>query len=305
MGGGVGAPRARPSQDGDRLVRPARIPYKEAGEAGRATLRRANGLQLSVNDRRVLDAVLAFTVLYSRLEHSIYLAQLAAFSFGVDEAKPWMLKRTREALLRLAAHELVRSTPPRGRPGVASGRPSYLIGLYPAPTTDPGSKVSERGWTTPETDPGSKVSNTAGNGPRSGHETDPAERRNGPGSSTETDPTPRGPTEKTSEKTSEERARGPVDIAAGISTRPTDPLERQQEASVAVTPARRAHGDTSVTEALLQLEANAYRYGYPREIVPDLNALLPPSAAPTSGGSTPANPWVDVVDGVAVRRGSS
>ncbi len=160
--------------------------YSVAAAAGRESLRRAAVVGLTVRQYRVLCAVVSLTALYSRLRDRVYLAQVAAFAYGVEEAKPWMLKKTREALNELDDFGLVVHVAPKGRPNTSTGSPQYLIGV---PTTDP-----DPGVTSEESDPDSGAS--------SEQKVTPSPDQNGPRPRTETDPAPGPPTEKTSEKTS-------------------------------------------------------------------------------------------------------
>jgi hypothetical protein len=57
---------ARPVADRRKEPGSGRATYKEAGAIARGVLRSASGMQLSAHDRRTLDAVIAFTALYSR-----------------------------------------------------------------------------------------------------------------------------------------------------------------------------------------------------------------------------------------------
>jgi len=84
-----------------------RVNYREAGAAMREALGRAREADLSLADRKVLDAVLAATVSYSKLWDSLPLAQIA-------EAAACSTRQTRRSLQRLSGAGVVVYLPGRG-----------------------------------------------------------------------------------------------------------------------------------------------------------------------------------------------
>lgn len=93
-----------------------RVAYREAGNAMREALRRARGAGLSPTDRNVLDAVLALTVSYSKLEDEISPATIA-------EEAGCSLRQARRSLRKLDDLGIVVYVPGLGR-----GRTS-VVGL--------------------------------------------------------------------------------------------------------------------------------------------------------------------------------
>ena len=198
-------------------VNDSRVPYAEAAAAGRYVLERANALSgpdaLTTRDRKVLDAVVTFTALWSKTEDRVYLAQLAAFSFGADQVSPWMIKRTRESLQRLSARGLVECSAPRGRPPAGAG-PAYRIALPVPPETtldpgvtyDPGKHPEVEVTNRPESDLDPEVTSSE-------KRTSVLDRK-GPRSWTEKDLAPGDPTEKCPEKTPEPLAADEVQVEA-------------------------------------------------------------------------------------------
>jgi DNA-binding transcriptional ArsR family regulator len=86
-----------------------RVPYRRAGAAQRAASLRANkapGLRLA--DRRVLDAVFAFTTTYSKLADKVSVAQLV-------EATSLSDRQVRRSLTRLREADVITHVPGRGR----------------------------------------------------------------------------------------------------------------------------------------------------------------------------------------------
>jgi hypothetical protein len=103
--------------------------YAAACQAARDVLRRANGLELTRRQYRTLNAVIAYTALYSRVCDRVWLDQVAAFAYGVDEARPWMREKIRKDLVVLADKGLITRRAPWGRPPADSSGPAYTIGL--------------------------------------------------------------------------------------------------------------------------------------------------------------------------------
>lgn len=209
-----------------------RVDYAEAGKAARAVLLAANGAGLTARQLRTLNAVMAHTALYSRVEDRVYLAQLAAFSYGVQHAEPWMLKKVREDLAALRDRVPIVTAPPRGRPPLGHEGPAYRIALDP-----------------PESVPDPGVHLSAESVPDPGPEVTPDPVRNAPRSRTEMHPEIGGemhpeigpPTEKVSEEPSEEdrqatrsaphRLNGNVrPLARRLAASTTAPAEMQTEA---------------------------------------------------------------------------
>lgn len=152
-----------------------RVSFVEAATAARDVLRRAAGESLGPRQYRVLCAVVALTALYSKLHDRVYLAQVAAFAFGVTEAEDWMLKKTRETLLELAELGLVESRAPRGRPNVSDGAPRYFVAITPSETDPTAGSDTEETNPTPGSDSEEKRTPPwVGNRPHGGSETDPA-----------------------------------------------------------------------------------------------------------------------------------
>lgn len=188
-----------------------RVDYAEAASAGRAVLFAANRMALNDRQHRVLSAVIALTALYSRVEDRVYLAQIAAFAHGVEDAPTWMLKRTREALVELGKRGLVVTLPPRGRPPSGHQGPAYWIALG-TPIEDPGTEVLYEARKGPplksESDPGT------------GPEQTPAPVQNRPPSRSRTDlgtgPPALKASEQAPEEPGEESRRGRTSAANGI-----------------------------------------------------------------------------------------
>jgi hypothetical protein len=186
-----------------------RVTFVEAGDAARAANRRANQLKLTVRDRKVLAAVLDLTSTYSKVADHVYLAQVAAVAFGVDEAQPWMCEKTRKALRVLHDAGVVFSRAPKGR---SWGR-QYVISLVPLDqVTQPEPGPTDRPVTQPEDGP-SETGNTAQDRAES-------EAVTQPDSGWVTQPEPGGPTEKTSEvptspQTVTHEGRGPIGDGKG------------------------------------------------------------------------------------------
>lgn len=101
--------------------------FLAAVEAARAANRRAANAKLTVRDHRVLAAVIDLTAMYSRTFDRVYLAQVAAAAFGVDEAKPWMCNKARESLIALEREGVIWRQAPKGR---GWGR-QYVVSLVP------------------------------------------------------------------------------------------------------------------------------------------------------------------------------
>jgi hypothetical protein len=121
----------------------ARATYAEAGAAMRATLFAANAADLTVRQHRTLNAVLAFTGSYSKLTDKVYLAQIAAFSYGVEEAKAWQCEKARKDLVALAAAGLIVRQARRGRPPAGTEGPAYVIGMAPKGSPIPARHLEE------------------------------------------------------------------------------------------------------------------------------------------------------------------
>jgi hypothetical protein len=178
------------------VSRSDRDPYAKVGAAMRDTIRRANAARLTVLQHRVLAAVLALTAGFSRIEDRVWLDQVCALAYGVEESQEWMRKKVSKALRLLEAAGLIVRRAPRGRPPGGRG-PAYVVGLHtPEKGPDPGPTSEETG-----PDPG--PTSERGKGARSWSEKgpDPGPKR-GPGSG--------GPTEKASEKKTEGVVPGPV-----------------------------------------------------------------------------------------------
>lgn len=167
-----------------------RVSFTEAGQVARAANRRANAVKLSVRDRKVLAAVIDLTATYSKIADRVYLAQVAAVAFGVDEAPPWMCEKARKSLRVLHEGDVVYSQAPRGR---SWGR-QYVISLVPlGQVTQPEDGPTDSDVTQPDaglTDSGNAAQ-------------DEAESRSvtQPEFGCVTQPEPGGPTEKSSEVT--------------------------------------------------------------------------------------------------------
>ncbi|MDP2292976.1 MAG: hypothetical protein Q8M22_17475, partial [Actinomycetota bacterium] len=120
-----------------------RIDFAKAGELTRRALfganRHARTGDLSPFDHRVLTAVVAFTGTYSRRGDRVYVAQLAAFAYGIDHVEPWQVEKTRKALIRLAKLDLIERRAPIGRPNEGTAGPAYWVALMPErqPETGP------------------------------------------------------------------------------------------------------------------------------------------------------------------------
>ncbi|HXH89710.1 MAG TPA: SgrR family transcriptional regulator [Gaiellaceae bacterium] len=84
-----------------------RVSYRDAGAAMREALGRAGAADLSLADRKVLDAVLAATVSYSKLWDQLPLAQIA-------EAAACSTRQARRSLQRLSEAGIVVYVPGRG-----------------------------------------------------------------------------------------------------------------------------------------------------------------------------------------------
>ncbi len=93
-----------------------RVAYREAGEAMREALRRASEAELSLTDRKVLDAVLVATVSYSKLDDRLPLAQIVT-------AAGCSARQAQRSLQRLPGLGIVVYAPGRGRGNVS------LVGL--------------------------------------------------------------------------------------------------------------------------------------------------------------------------------
>lgn len=100
-----------------------RIAYADAGVIMRDTLERAHRLGLGSLQLRVLNAVLAATVSYSKDTDATTTRNLAAFALGIDleDVRGFQRDRVADALNKLEAHGLVTVT----RTG--KGRGSRLI----------------------------------------------------------------------------------------------------------------------------------------------------------------------------------
>lgn len=141
-----------------------------AAQAARAANRRAAQAKLTVRDHRVLAAVIDLTAMYSRTFDRVYLAQVAAAAFGVDEAKPWMCNKARESLITLEREGVIWRQAPKGR---SWGR-QYVVSLVPLEVVvthpDPGVSDGTEGEDSPPvTHPDSGVSDAntpPGNAPR-------------------------------------------------------------------------------------------------------------------------------------------
>lgn len=106
-----------------------RDPYLDVGERTRATLEHAATLDLTPTELRALLAVTHITTTRSRHGDHVWLAQIAALTYGVDTADEWMLPKTRKALARLRTLAVIEVEAPRGRPA----DPSYWVG-HPDPS---------------------------------------------------------------------------------------------------------------------------------------------------------------------------
>lgn len=263
-----------------------RVDYAVAGARSRAVLFAANGSDLTVRQHRVLSAVIAFTGLYSRIGDRVYLAQIAAFAHGVQEAAPWMVKKTRETLAELEDLDLVAKVPPRGRPPAGHAGPSYWIALG-TPESDPAPGVPF----SPESDPapGSKVTPPPDRkAPRPRVESDP-------GSGGESDPAPGPPTEKSSEEApeepSEEGRRGArparvngTSAVGSLAARltacaTTDDLATSREAE-RVAELILDHFAGEDADAALQLLADAGSIPRPGAVLPALELVVDDDQAP-------------------------
>ena len=116
-----------------------RVPYSTAGRHARYAKHRAALLRLSSMERRVLDAVLAFTTDYSKLADHVYSHQLAAF-VGLDPTNRSQRGRVGAALRVLSGHGVVLY-----RPGV--GRSPSLVALPEPPDgwADPTAEAAPAG----------------------------------------------------------------------------------------------------------------------------------------------------------------
>lgn len=216
-----------------------------AAKAARSVLFRASSQKLTVRQHRVLAAVIAYTALYNRRSDRVFLAQLASFAFGVEQAAPWQLKRTAEALRELSRLGLVESTPPRGRPPGLSG-PAYAIRLI-------------------ETDPNLGATST--------EKSTPILVRKAPRSWSETDPAPGGPTEEVPEEIPEGgRASA---LARRLVTAAHDELPTLLEQL------NTAHHPGPVLAQLEQLTAEGARYRWPSELRTAITTNLRTTTPPT------------------------
>lgn len=107
-----------------------RDPYRDVGERARHAIETACAADLTPRQHRVLLAVLHLTTTRSRHGDHVWLAQIAAITYGVTEAQDWQLDKTRKELAVLRAAGIIESVAPRGRPK----DPSYWVGI-PDPST--------------------------------------------------------------------------------------------------------------------------------------------------------------------------
>lgn len=91
-----------------------RVAYATAGRAARYVKHRAAGLPASGFDRRVLDAVLAFTTDWSKLADQVTTAQLAGF-VGLDPDSRSNWSKVGAALGRWSRHGVILYRPGAGR----------------------------------------------------------------------------------------------------------------------------------------------------------------------------------------------
>lgn len=103
-----------------------RDPYREVGEATRHAIGAVIDSRATRLEHRVFLAVVWLTCTYSKLSDATYLARVASIAYGVEEAKPWQLEKTRKALVMLRDLGAIEVTAPRGRP---SAGPRYRVGL--------------------------------------------------------------------------------------------------------------------------------------------------------------------------------
>lgn len=136
--------------------------------------------RVGIQDQRVLNAVKAYTVMFSQRWAVVYLGALADFAYGVPArtAKPWMLKKTRESLVRLQELRLVETRPPRrGRPRAHELEQQSGADYWIAIPADVSERAAELGCGTPRPRPGMTPSS------------EPIPSENDPGSSLKSTPT--------------------------------------------------------------------------------------------------------------------
>lgn len=172
-----------------------RIPFAEAGGLARSAIRRANGLlvdkQLTPSDLRALGAVVSLTALYSRRGDRVYLAQLAAISYGVTEAQPWMLEKVRKSLVQLEAAGLIDRRAPTGRPRDDEQGPAYWVALSHL-ETQPGAGLDSHD----ETQPGAGLDSKEKRQPRERQKGSPGRSGKAARRAPRRQPSPGGPTEE-------------------------------------------------------------------------------------------------------------
>lgn len=267
-----------------------RVLFGIAGEAMRGAIWRASRAEgLTLRDYRVLCAVLALTASWSKLTDQTYLGIIAAVAYGVDEAEPWQIKRTKQALKALdAAEVLIRQPAPPGRPKSSTGGPRYVVSLT---ETGPNSGPLAR-----QTGPKSEPVPDSEKGPElSGNGSQPCP---------ETGPDLGAPTEDLTKHPTEEEGGARAAALRLINPEPAHSrLKRQEEMRVKLARFTTRHGDDRVAAILEGFPEGAYTYA--SEVIDDLKAEL--KDATSTNGHHPAptrtmpNPFELDDQGMAVR----
>jgi hypothetical protein len=103
-----------------------RVPYRDAGDAIRATLRAAMRADLAPLEHRVVEAAVVLIGTYSRTCDEIGTRQIAAEVYGVDrdDVTGYQRRRVSNALVTVARAGVLEYRPGRGR----GARPTIAIG---------------------------------------------------------------------------------------------------------------------------------------------------------------------------------
>lgn len=207
----------------------------------------------------MLAVVLQLTASYSKLEDRAYLDKIASKVFRTAEPNRSHRGHVSADLRRLADIGSIYRRAKPGRPSSASGGPLWVIGLPDAETRPSTGAIPGEEHTPPDTE----TRPSAGAIPeakraRPERETRPTSTRNAPVGG--------GPTEKTSEKTSERPAgRSLRDRVAALTTTPPASL-RPGEIDQVVTRLVAELRHQPVADALTRLEAATASFTYPREL---------------------------------------
>lgn len=232
-----------------------------AQEAMRGAIGRALDAELTMREHKIFLAIVSLVSNYDRTEDRIANRQLVDAT-GIDA------RHVRRALQGLHDKGVIERTPGHGRTAslirLDQGRrlPGEPAGMRVPAQAEGADSASPEGARVAPAEGADSIPERGPIRPSGGGRQEPA-------------------SEVLSEVLSEEGAEPDLlTLAASLCSRPPDPLERRGEVQGLLAKLQRTHGDKAVIEALERFTAEGYRFSFPRELVAELTAEMPPPRIP-------------------------